>query len=123
VRVIDRLYRFIKSKQMLASKFEEVCNISNGYLGKQLKAKGAIGSDIMERIHNVYPELNLMWLITGKGTMLVDPGLHKKEDADLIMQEEDAIYQTKSKMVTILREQLDALETAFPEKKKRQRKK
>jgi len=123
VRVIERLYRFIKSKQMLPSNFEEVCNISNGYLGKQLKGKGAIGSDIMERIHNVYPELNLMWLITGKGTMLIEPGLYKKEDADLIMQEEDAIYQTKTKMVTILREQLDALETAFPEKKKRQRKK
>jgi transcriptional regulator with XRE-family HTH domain len=122
VRVIDRLQRFWESKQLNLRQFEKICGISNGYLGKQLKGRGSVGSDILQRIHDHYPDLNLFWVITGKGTMHIAPDLYKKEMADLQLQEEDAVYQTKSKIVTILRQQLDALETAFPEKKKRKKK-
>ena len=122
VRVIDRLQRFWESKQLNLRQFEKVCGIANGYLGKQLKGRGSVGTDILQRIHNQFPDLNLFWVITGKGTMLISPDLYKKEMADLQLQEEDAVYQTKSKMVSILREQLDALESAFPEKKKRKKK-
>lgn len=122
MRLIERLQRFIDSKHLTANAFEEECDLSNGYIGKQHRGKGTVGSDILERIHNRYPELNLMWLITGKGNMLVQPNLYTREIAEQEMQEEDVIYQTKSKMVTILKEQLDALENAFPEKKKRKKK-
>lgn len=123
MRVIDRLYRFIQSKNLQPGTFEKECNISNGYLGKQFRGKGAIGSDILERIHHKYPELDLMWLITGKGNMLIAPGSYtSKENTELLLQEENAVYQTKSKMVTLLLEQLEVLETAFPETKKKRRK-
>jgi transcriptional regulator with XRE-family HTH domain len=123
VRVIDRLERFWESKNFKLRQFEKICGIANGYLGKQLKGRGSVGTDILQRIHDQFPELNLFWVITGKGTMLISPDLHKKEMDDLQLQEEDAVYQTKSKMVSILREQLDALENAFPEKKKKRSKK
>jgi hypothetical protein len=47
--------------------------LSNGYLGKQLKGKGAVGSDILERIKENYTDLSLIWLVTGKGAMLLSP--------------------------------------------------
>lgn len=49
------------------------------YIGK---IKGEITSDVMRRIYLTYPNINLIWLITGEGEMLnTDPSLieHKEE--------------------------------------------
>jgi hypothetical protein len=35
------------------------------------KNNASVGSDVIERIKEVYPQINLIWLITGKGEMLI----------------------------------------------------
>ena len=35
------------------------------------KNKASVGSDIIERISKRYPQVNIVWLITGKGEMFV----------------------------------------------------
>jgi hypothetical protein len=49
---------------------ERTCGLSNGYIGKQDHGKGSIGSNVLAKIEKHYPDLNLIWLITGKGHML-----------------------------------------------------
>ena len=44
--------------------------MSNASFGKSLKNKGAIGSDKIEKILSVYPDLSPTWLLTGSGSML-----------------------------------------------------
>lgn len=44
--------------------------MSNASFSKQLKNKGAIGTDKLENILNVYSDISPTWLITGKGEML-----------------------------------------------------
>ncbi|EDP98167.1 hypothetical protein KAOT1_13157 [Kordia algicida OT-1] len=46
--------------------------VGNGYTSKQSKSNASIGSDVLERIIDTYPELNPLWLITGKGDMILD---------------------------------------------------
>ena len=87
MRVIDRLYQFLEYKELTPYAFEKVCELSNGYLHKQLKGGGSIGSDVLEKIHQNYSELSLMWLITGKGNMLF-------EDESDSMLEDPASYKT-----------------------------
>lgn len=67
---IDRLVLFIESKRMCFREFEQIIGIGNGYIGKQLKRRGGIGSNIMLKIIIEYPELNINWLITGKQKMI-----------------------------------------------------
>lgn len=46
------------------------CKISNGYLAKQLKQGKSVGSAMLIRIKNTYPEINLNWVLTGNGKIV-----------------------------------------------------
>lgn len=77
-RTIDRLLRFIdylkKMKEVNSIKaFEDECGLSNGYIANSKKSNGSIGSDMLARMVNRFPKLNLLWLCTGRGEMLINP--------------------------------------------------
>ncbi|MBC8618926.1 LexA family transcriptional regulator [Parabacteroides faecis] len=63
----DRLKEIRDYAKMGQTNFEKHTGISSGYFNK---VKGSIGSDTILKIVNKFPELNLDWLITGKGEML-----------------------------------------------------
>jgi len=114
MRLTDRLPVYLAYKGISVYLFEKTCGIGNGYIGKQMKAKGAIGSDILERIAARYPDLNMNWLITGKGKMLQRPAAAAKNDGELYLMEEAPAYKIKNKLVGILQEQIRILETSLP---------
>lgn len=61
-----RLRKFIDYKGISRYKFYKDLGLSNGFLDKE----GNIGSDKCEKIIYQYPDLNIIWLITGEGDML-----------------------------------------------------
>lgn len=67
----ERILQFIEYKRLSKNKFYKETGLSNGILDKQ----GGISSDSLEKIYYVYPEINLDWLLTGKGEMLKKEGL------------------------------------------------
>ncbi|MET0393060.1 MAG: hypothetical protein ABW019_07950 [Chitinophagaceae bacterium] len=124
MRLIDRLSKYLSSKGVTAYEFERSCNIANGYLGKQLKGKGSVGSDILEKVSREYPDLNLVWLITGEGRMIVNRKKQKPagEENDLEMQDHEAVYDARNKLIKVLKEQIEVLSSSVPGKKKRKTK-
>lgn len=66
---IDRLEAFIDTLGISTCEFERSIEVRNGYIGKQINRKGSIGSHIIERILNTYPQLNVVWLMTGRERM------------------------------------------------------
>lgn len=74
-KTLERIKEFIDSKGLSISAFERSIGMSNASFSKSLKNKGAIGTDKLENILRIYPELNPEWLLTGVGSML-------KADAD-----------------------------------------
>lgn len=68
--VLERIKEYIDFKGISISFFERSIGMSNASFGKSLKNKGAIGSDKLEIILNVYKDLNPDWLLTGEGEML-----------------------------------------------------
>lgn len=123
MRVIDRLNQYLEAKRITAYAFERACGVANGYLGKQLKGKGSIGSDILEKISQEYPDLNLVWLITGQGKMLVRPLRRKplSETDGFEMQDDEQVYAVRNKLIEVLKEQLEVLSTSLPATKKKKR--
>ncbi len=72
-KTIDRLMQFIKYVGLSARQFDLSIGASNGYTLRMKKNNASIGSDVIENILRVYPQLNVVWLITGEGDMLKKP--------------------------------------------------
>ena len=74
-RAFDRLRKFARyarDKGVVKGEnsFEAYCELSNRYIYNSIRnGKGAIGTDIIARIVDKFPELNVKWLCTGKGSL------------------------------------------------------
>lgn len=65
--VKQRLMEFAEFRNLSISKFESLCGLGNGYVGK---LKSEPGSRKLEDILKTFPELNRAWLLFGEGGML-----------------------------------------------------
>lgn len=57
--------------------FEKRCNINRGTLGN-IRPNQTINSDVLARIVETFPQIDIVWLITGKGEM-ISKNFEKKE--------------------------------------------
>lgn len=62
----DRVILFIDSQNVSRRKFSEKIGVSHLYFS----TKSAISADVLEKIFSCHPELNMDWVITGRGEML-----------------------------------------------------
>lgn len=65
--VKERLKKYLKHINITISSFEESINVTNGYVNAISKS---IGIDKIEIILEKYSNLNIEWLLAGKGEML-----------------------------------------------------
>ena len=120
----ERILQFIEYKRLSKNKFYKETGLSNGILDKQ----GGISSDSLEKIYCVYPEINLDWLLTGKGEMFKKEGLvqqahnnisstinqhqtiHAPEDYETLKQENKRLTQEnsglKDKIIQLMEEKM-----------------
>ena len=79
--VIQRILQIIDYSGLGITEFSKFVGVSNGYFAKQ-KAKNAnVGSQILEKIVKKYPDINVAWLLTGEGDMLVSrENISEKKD-------------------------------------------
>lgn len=76
----ERLDLFIQSLGLGRYQFEMKCGLSQGYVNN---IRNSPHPDKLKRIANVYPELNIEWLMIGRGEMLhsKESGLYKMVEA------------------------------------------
>ena len=106
-RAIDRLRDFVMylkiHKRITGDcQFETMCGLSNKYLSNSSKGgrPGTIGSDVMARVHTVFPELNLTWLSTGEGSMIVGKGKGEGDMEILLSRLESLLDEFKNHYLT-----------------------
>lgn len=77
--------------------FEAYCELSNRYIYNSIRnGKGAIGTDIIARIVDKFPELNVKWLCTGKGNMIetdIDANVNYKAAYEGAMMQIEALHK------------------------------
>lgn len=79
ISVTERLLEFINKKSDTRNAFYSKTGIGNGALDK----KGGMNTNSIEKILEVYPDLNLYWLITGKGMPSINPqNIPKSNDSN-----------------------------------------
>ncbi|WP_088341199.1 hypothetical protein [Robiginitalea sediminis] len=92
LKTIDRLLEFIKETGLSARQFDISIGASNGYTLRMHKNRASIGSDVIESIIRTYPDLNVVWLLTGEGKML------KSQEEEEIL-DFDSLPESKQKEI------------------------
>jgi hypothetical protein len=102
----DRIKQFIHYQHITAKDFCFKCGLSNGFLTND----SAVGSDKIAKIVEVYPEINLEWLVMGDGPMLNDQ----------VNEEAPAYGATATYMIDLQKKHIEALEQQIEQYKKDQ---
>lgn len=80
---IHRLQEYITTKGISLNKLSLELGLSNSYFSKMVRNSGSIGSDIIEKIIRLYPDLNADWLLTGNGCMIKNVPSQNFSEQDL----------------------------------------
>ncbi len=64
--MIERIHQFIEKQSISNREFYRRTGLSNSYLSM---AK-SIGGDKLIKIHSAFPEINMDWVVTGRGEMI-----------------------------------------------------
>jgi transcriptional regulator len=69
-KIITRLFTYLQVKKIPHTRFEKEIGLSNGYLNTQLKRNSDLGESVIRKIIDNCLDIDLVWLLTGKGRML-----------------------------------------------------
>lgn len=117
---VQRLKEYIDYKKISVRKFEESIGFSNGAFSSQYKNKKAIGVDKVEKILEVYSDINPTWLLTGKGKMLLNGYVEASGMPYMQMSESVVEYQNehlyKEKYIAELEKEIEMLRRELKQK-------
>lgn len=89
--MIERLQEFIKNQGLSVRSFEQAISASDGMIRRAINNKTDIQSKWLSKIADNYPQLNLNWLITGKGDMIIST-----QNTDMKNEELPVAHRTES---------------------------
>lgn len=68
--IIERIGQIVTSKGISMRSFEKSLGVSNGAIGGAIKKGTDVGSSMVSKIIETYPDINPLWLLTGTGPMI-----------------------------------------------------
>jgi hypothetical protein len=114
MKPIERIAMYLQFRSISPHSFERNIHLSNGYYSKQLKNLGSVGSDILIKIHNYFPDLNILWVLTGDGQMILDgSSMNRGKPDDFTIR-----YESESKKLKNLESDLERLNILVKDKEK-----
>lgn len=118
MKPIERIAMYLQFRTISPHAFEKKIKLSNGYFSKQLKHAGSVGSDILIKIYVAYPDLDILWVLTGEGQMVKEE--HNDDDTSSTNVVEDYThkYMIENKRLKMLENDFDKLQTALRDKEK-----
>ncbi len=118
MKPIERIAIYIHFKKISPHAFEKKIELSNGYYSKQLKQLGSVGSDILIKIHLAYPDLDILWILTGEGQMLKEDIIQSEPSSSNIVEDFANKYTTENKKLKSLEYDFDKLLSSLRDKEK-----
>lgn len=110
--VKDRLKHFIKTLGVSVNAFEKKWGTGQSYVNNISKG---IGNEHLTNLCNLHPELNLNWLFTGKGSMLLSESENLNENKSNLAKQsnnEERLFST-TEIKKILKKQREIMTEEF----------
>lgn len=114
--ILERLKQYIDFKGISVAAFERSIGMANASFGKSLKKQGAIGTDKLENILSIYPDISPAWLLKGEGNMILTGEVSQptQEPAPTyllnMVNEKDLTIREQAEEIGELRERIRQLE-------------
>ena len=115
MKPIERIAMYLQFRAITPHSFERKIHLSNGYFSKQIKNLGSVGSDILVKIYNSYPDLNMLWVLTGEGQMILDDS---EAQPDSKLGEFSNRYESENRKLKSLASDVENLNVVLKDKEK-----
>lgn len=83
-----RLLQFLQAENITQAQLADVLDVARGSVSHVLSGRNKPGYDFLESLLLHYPQLNLDWLMTGKGRMYRDSAAPSDQEEALPFPEE-----------------------------------
>lgn len=90
-----RLLQFLQAENITQSQFADILNVARGSVSHILSGRNKPGYDFIESLLLHYPQLNLDWLLTGKGKM------YKDGSEEPVIPLEDTLFDVSQDVETV----------------------
>ncbi|MFK7814163.1 MAG: hypothetical protein AB8B59_16820 [Maribacter sp.] len=80
--LLNRIHEYLLHENMSFNKFEISLEVSHGSISNAWKREKNIGSNVIEKILKIYPEIRAEWLLRGEGDMF-----EKRNRTELILKD------------------------------------
>jgi len=94
--ITERLVLFLQHEGLTPFQMNKAAGLSRTLLAKAIDNHQGLSSGTLEKISNTYPNLNIDWLVTGRGEMLIaaePPKIINKKILALPKDLESSIYR------------------------------
>jgi hypothetical protein len=79
MNTLERLKAYFESQGIAVGTAEKACGFGNATLRNAFDGGKGVGSDKLEKILSVYPNLSSEWLLRGTGSMIVGEGINQEQ--------------------------------------------
>jgi hypothetical protein len=117
MKPIERIAMYLQFRAITPHSFERKIHLSNGYFSKQSKNLGSVGSDILVKIHESYPELSMLWVLTGEGQMIHDEEIPNSNQISKVNEFSNR-YETENRKLKSLESDVEKLSVLVKDKDK-----
>lgn len=102
-----RMVKYLEDKGITIGKWEAENKISNGYLRRSAKEGTNIGFDLVENFLDKFPDVDLVWLITGEALSINTE--KKTENNTLDIKVDQPTISKEDRLISSLEKAVDAL--------------
>ena len=79
MNTLERLKAYFEAQGIATGTAEKACGFGNATLRNAFESGKGIGSDKLEKILSIYPNLSADWLLRGVGHMIIGEGLDQEQ--------------------------------------------
>lgn len=83
----ERFKLLLEDKNLTATRFAAMINVNASAMSHILNGRSKPGFDVLDKIINTFPELNLNWLVSGKGAMYNNGKIQTQKEEHNIIQD------------------------------------
>lgn len=96
MNTLERLKTYFESQGIATGTAEKACSFGNATLRNAFESGKGIGTDKLEKILSVYPNLSTEWLLRGIGSMIKGEGKATELENRIAMISRDQAHQEQA---------------------------